>query len=142
MEDIILCARQYAPENHIVVVHLGSNNIRDGEKPEDLIGFFKNIVEELAQIPNCLMVLVSLVPSFARDEELKEDFHQFSLLLKALVDLHAHVSFCNWVRKLFVEGNWTKMDPDCFADRVHLSRKGAEIFADALFKHLQHLPRI
>ena len=138
MNLIIKVARQKSPAKHYVVLNMGTNNIRnDGEHPEDLLCYFKEIAEELGTIPNCHLVLVSLVPSFARNEELKNEFWRLSQHFQAMAKLYPHVSWCNWVRQLYSNG---KLDPQHFEDDVHLSQSGAVIFTNALIKHLSYLP--
>ena len=135
---IIQKARQMAPAKHKVVINLCSNNIRnDGEYPEELLAFFKEIAEELGTIPNCHLVLVPLVPSFARDEELKNEFWRLQQHFQAMAKLYPHVSWCNWVRQLYSNG---ELDPQHYEDDVHLSQSGAVIFTNAIIKHLSYLP--
>ena len=135
---VISVARQISPAKHHVILNLGTNNVRDGVYSEDLLPFFKEIAEELGSIPNCHLILVSLVPSFARNEELKNEFWRLSQSFKAMAQLYPHVTWCNWVRQLFWNG---ELDHQCFEDDVHLSPMGAEIFANAIFRSLSYSPK-
>ena len=133
---IIRVAQQTSPAKHHVILNLGTNNIRnDGEYPEDLLPFFIEIAEELMVIPNCHLTLVSLVPSFALDLELKNEFWRLSQHFKAMAQIYTNVSWCNWVRRLYWNG---ELDPQCFEDDVHLSPMGAEILANAIFNHIYY----
>ena len=138
VDFIIRKARQIAPMKHYIVLNLGSNNIRnDHQYPEDLLPRFVEIAEELALIPNVRLVLVSLVPSFARNEEFQNDFWRLGQHFRAMASLYPHVSWVNWVHQLFVNG---QLHPGYFEDDVHLSDMGAVIFTNAIFNHISYLP--
>ena len=140
VRDIIQCARKKSPQKHFIVVNLGTNNLRrrDWEKsdfPEDLIGFYKDIAQALESIPNCQLVIPSLIPSFGQDDILKDEYRRFSDHAKALASLKKNVRFYNFSRRLCVNG---KLDPSCFSDNVHLSKKGAKIYAESIFNYLEN----
>ena len=140
MRDILNCARSTAPRKHYVVVNLGTNNLRRknwklGDFPEDLIGFYKDIAEAMESIPNCVLVIPSLIPSFRQDDILKNEYRRFTAHAKALASLKDNVCFFNFVKNLCVNN---RLDPRCFSDDVHLSRRGARIYAESIYNYLEH----
>ena len=140
VRDILNCARSIAPRKHYLVVNLGTNNFRRrnwklGDYPEDLIGFYKDIADAMESIPNCVLVIPSLIPDFGRDDILKDEYRRFTAHAKALASVKNNVNFCNFVKNLCVNN---RLDPTCYWDDVHLSERGARIYAESIYNYLEH----
>ena len=138
--EVINLATEVAPQKHTIILNLGDNNIRKhGHLPEVILCDYVEIVEQTRKIKNCRLVFTSLVPTFGRDEEYRNEFWRMSEHLKALARLNSHVSWCNFTKCLYKNG---RLDPRNFQDDVHLSRSGAKIVAASLFTHLSNSPKI
>ena len=70
--------------NQVHVIFLGSNNIRRRGKPEDIIPYFRSILERAKDIPGCFVCILGLLPSPATDDFSKKQFGMATTLLKKL----------------------------------------------------------
>ena len=143
VEEIVSTALSVSPSPHFIIVNYGDNNIRalvrrNGHSSA-IFPLFSQLLDRLEQIPFCRVVFTSLIPTFGKDQDTKEEFHSLNEYLRNLVKGRPTASFCCFVRQFFVDG---ELHGDFFDDDVHLSFSGAEIMANAFHRHLYSLPRI
>ena len=126
-----------------IIVNYGDNNTRAllqrNRHSSAIFPLFSQLLDKLEEIPFCRVILTSLVPTFGKDEDTKEEFHSLNDFLRNLCKDRPKASYCCFVRKLFVNG---ELNGDFFDDDVHLSDAGAAIMANAFHRHLYNLPRI
>ena len=139
VDEIESRALQAHPKRQYIVVCSGDNNIRRGQTVSDLLPYFSQIVAKVEAIPYCRVVFTSLVPTFGRDEQTREEFKKMEDALRTLSNTSPKASFCSFVPKLMVRG---KLHEDFFEDDVHLSPAGAKILAECIHRHLENKPRI
>ena len=132
-------AVQVAPQKQFIVVTYADNNFRRGQKVEDVLPLFSQIISIAEKLPFCRVVVTSMVPSFGRDEEMKEEFQKLEEALKKMCHNSSKASYCSFVNKLMVRG---KLNAANFDDDVHLSSAGAKIMAESIHRHLVNLPKI
>ena len=139
VDDIKSTATKTAPLKQVIIINLGDNNLRHGEnRPEELRHLVSSVLEHCHGIPGCWVVFSSLIPSIGHYNTTKESFSAFNRVMKEETDKFTFSSFCQFTRRLFVNG---VLEPSYFTDDVHLSQLGAEIFARALHRHLQYLTK-
>ena len=143
VDDIVTTAHQVSPSPSFFIVNYGDNNVRDlvrkNRHASAIFPLFVQLLDRLEEIPFCRVILTSLIPSFGRDEDTKEEFHSLNEFLRNLCKDRPRASYCCFVRQLFVNG---ELSGDYFDDNVHLSFAGATIMANAFHRHLYRLPRI
>ena len=132
-------ANQFSPLPQWVVLNFGDNDIREGRAPEDILADFVEVVDRLTAIPYCRVVLTSLVPSFGRYEETKEEFNRLNNYLRVLCNNNPKATFCNFTRRLYQDGI---LDGGLYRDNVHLNFLGSKTMAESIYAHLVNLPRI
>ena len=132
-------ANQFAPLPQRVILNFGDNDIRGRGSLENILAYFVELVDQLTAIPYCRVVLTSLVPSYGRYEETKEEFNRLNNHLKVLCNNNPNATFCNFTRRLYQDGI---LDGGLYRDNVHLNYNGSTIMAESIYSHLVNLPRI
>ena len=126
-----------------IVLNYGDNNtralLRRNGHSSAIFPLFSQLLERLEEVPFCRVIFTSLVPTFGKDEDTKEEFHSLNEFLRNLCKDRPRASYCCFVRQLFVNG---ELNGEFFDDDVHLSFSGAEVMATAFHRHLYNLPRI
>ena len=133
-------AEETAPDPQVVIFMFGDNDVRKGGIPEDILSDFVEALDQLTAIPYCRVVLCSLVPSYGRYDETKEEFKRLNNHLRILCNGNPKATFCDFTRQLFKDR--LTLDGSLYHDDVHLNDRGSEIVAKAIFTHLVKLPRI
>ena len=144
LNDIKNTASETAPLKQVIVIILGDNDLRPGrhgrraKSPEELRPLVTNILEHCHRIPGCWVVFSSLIPSIGQYTTTKEPFSAFNRIMKEETDKFPFSSFCQFTRRLFVNG---VLEPSYYSDDVHLSQLGAKIVASAMYRHLEYLTK-
>ena len=113
------------------VILLGDNNLRDMEPLDSLIGKFTYLVQALSYVPNCNIILVSILPS----PKTNQKFLEANFRLKNLAN--RHFNFCSYLdleRSRFFLNNGD-INESLYYDRIHLKDSGSEILAKLIFNH-------
>ena len=139
VEEIKIAATANAPMKQVIVINLRDNDLRHGEKqPEALRRLVTSLLEHCHHIPGCWVVFSSLIPSIGYYTTSKDSFIAFNRVMKEETDNFPASSFCQFSRRLLVNG---VLEPTYYSDSIHLSELGAEIVARALHRHLQYLTK-
>ncbi len=114
----------------VVVILIGTNDLSMGREPDDTAKGIKKIVEMIKeQLPDTNVVLLGLLPrSYAADPIRK----QLTLVNNQIAgfDNGKDVHYVD-LSKIFVDSKG-EMIPDLTIDKLHLSEKGYQCFAEAL----------
>jgi hypothetical protein len=131
VENIIAGINRDAGAPQCVVIILGSNNLRRrSEGPEDIMPFFKSIVDHVSSIDQCHVVITSIIPSPATNETFGDTNTQLKVLCR---ENKESCSFLNLTPGLCdidgeIEHHHYKID------KIHLNGDGASIIAST-FRH-------
>lgn len=139
VDEVVERASQVSPMKQVIVLNYGDNNTRENGRSSDIFPYFSQLLDRLQDIPFCSVVLTSVVPTFGRDEDTKEEFNRLNNFLRILCKDKPRAFYLAFVHRLFVNGN---LHQDYFDDSVHLSSEGARIMAEAIHRRLVFLPRI
>ena len=135
---------QMQPQKTVIVINLADNNLRPSrqgkETPEDLIPYFRAVMEHCKTVPSCQVVLSSLIPGIGHDEATKSTFKTMNSLLKNLChEYRDFSSFCPFNNQLIANGT---LNAELYRDDVHLNRQGYALFANAIYLNLIKLPKL
>ena len=117
---------------------IGDNNLRwNKDSPETFMAKIELLVKKLSDIPNCFLVLASILPQPVSDVTSKSVFRETNSAMYDLSKNYPNVSFMN-VTKSFVKDG--KIDETLFErDGVHMKKKGAEKYANCIKRHAMGL---
>ena len=117
---------------------IGDNNLRwNKDTPETFMAKVEQLVKELSDIPNCFLVLASILPQPVSDETSKPVFRQVNRAMYNLSKNNPNVSFMD-VTKSFVKDKI--IDRKLFQrDGVHMKPLGAEKYANCIKRHAMGL---
>ena len=124
---------KYKPK--MILVYEGDNDLNAGENPDSVIREFKQFVQMAkAKLPKTKVAFCSIRPSLARvaildkQRTVNQAINQFS-------KHHKRVYFVD-IQKDFYLPNGEMMTDIFVADKLHLNKKGYEIWANATRKFL------
>ena len=117
---------------------IGDNNLRwNKDSPDTFIAKIEQLVKELSDIPNCFLVLASILPQPVSDKTSKAVFRQVNSAMYNLSKNNPNVSFMD-VTRSFVKDK--VIDRKLFErDGVHMTPLGAEKYANCIKRHAMGL---
>ena len=98
------------------LLHEGSNNLRQGENPEEVARHFKDIAEFVAQSIHhrfTRLIMCSLVPSPATEPSSHNSFIQLNKIIHDLVKQHTFCEFSNLSKVFWWTSHADKIDVNC-----------------------------
>ena len=138
---IIYNMKQHIDEKQVHLLCLGDNNLRN--ESDTLDEFFKKIddlVTKFLVIKNCVLVLVSMLPSLPTDETSKDRFKKANLKFASLAKDHENISYLDLTKQYVKDG---KIDESLYAKKyptdVHLNDKGTKLYVKCIHQHLMWL---
>lgn len=125
---------KYDPK--IILVYEGDNDLASNESPESVFEDFKIFAEKVkTQLPNTKVGYCSIRPSIARTN-LREKQVQANQLIKNYCQKNKGFYFVNIYKEYFLSNG--DLMPDVFvSDKLHLNKKGYEIWTKATRKFLK-----
>ena len=146
LSDITNYIGEWAHNPQLIVIMLGTNNLRHGGNPEVVADFFRELVEFINSVPGTHLVICGLLPSCPTDISSKERFKTASeMLLQIHNENPDTTSFCN-LGAVFTENgvvdavNFKTIKNGSEVD-VHLTAAGAQKMAQAIFKVIRKVPK-
>ena len=131
-------------EPFVLVLCLGTNNIRKRGQAGDIMPFFERLINHVSSLQRIHIFICGLLPCPEYDNTTSFiNFSQASSLLRKLcTDNPMKASFINLAEVFTTNG---VIDTKFFQDGTHLSKtgknNGAEMFAKTIFNHLQKLAK-
>ena len=141
-------------EPFVIIICLGTNNIRKEGQAGDILPFFEEIVNYIANLQRIHIFICGMLPSPKHDSTTSGiNFSQASSLLQNLcAENSMKTTFIN-LGEVFTNNGIIKTEYFC-RDEIHLTQclcedkslcectnLGAELFAQTLFNALQKLPK-
>ena len=125
---------KYDPK--MILVYEGDNDLASNESPESVFEDFKIFAEKVkTQLPNTKVGYCSIRPSIARTN-LREKQVQANQLIKNYCQKNKGFYFVNIYKEYFLSNG--DLMPDVFvSDKLHLNKKGYEIWTKASRKFLK-----
>lgn len=124
---------KYKPK--MILVYEGDNDLNAGENPDSVIREFKEFVQMVkTKLPNTQIGFCSIRPSLARTAILQKQ-RTVNQAIKKFCRRHKKVYFVD-IQKDFYLPNGKMMTDIFVADKLHLNKKGYEIWANATRKFL------
>lgn len=125
---------KYDPK--MILVYEGDNDLASNESPESVFEDFKIFAEKVkTQLPNTKVGYCSIRPSIARTN-LREKQVQANQLIKNYCQKNKGFYFVNIYKEYFLSNG--DLMPDVFvSDKLHLNKKGYEIWTKATRKFLK-----
>ena len=125
---------KYDPK--MILVYEGDNDLASNESPESVFEDFKIFAEKVkTQLPNSKVGYCSIRPSIARTN-LREKQVQANQLIKNYCQKNKGFYFVNIYKEYFLSNG--DLMPDVFvSDKLHLNKKGYEIWTKASRKFLK-----
>ena len=139
INDILNSAKQNSHKKQLNFFCIGDNNLRWNKDTLDtFMTKLKYLVKELSKVPNCHLVLASILPQPVSDVKSKSVFRSANSAMKDLCQQYQNISFMD-VTKSFVIDNI--IDETLFEkDGVHMKPKGAKKYANCIKRHAMWLP--
>lgn len=125
---------KYDPK--MILVYEGDNDLASNESPESVFEDFKIFADKVkTQLPNTKVGYCSIRPSIARTN-LREKQAQANQLIKNYCQKNKGFYFVNIYKEYFLSNG--DLMPDVFvSDKLHLNKKGYEIWTKATRKFLK-----
>ena len=141
-------ARSGQPQ--VIILILGSNNLRDGGDPVSVAEHFRNVVDHCRTVQRCHVVLTGVIPCPKTDVfnpnavNNTGSRHRFQLLSTELKKIaNSNYPKCTFLStSQFLTCDDESVDEQYFVRAgVHLNKKGAELLAFKIYEHLKHIPK-
>lgn len=125
---------KYEPK--FILVYEGDNDLAANESPESVFEDFRTFAEKVkTQLPNSKVGYCSIRPSIARTN-LRDKQDQANKLIKDFCQKNKGFYFVDIYKEYFLKNG--DLMPDVFvADKLHLNKKGYEIWTKATRKFLK-----
>ena len=125
---------KYKPK--MILVYEGDNDLAAGESPETVFEDFKIFADKVKnQLPNSKVGYCSIRPSIARTN-MRDKQVQANLLIQDFCNKNSGFYFIDIYKEYFLPNG--VLIPDVFvADKLHLNKKGYEIWTKATRKFLK-----
>ena len=122
----------------IVILILGSNNLRNGGDPMEVADLFRDFIENILLCEKTHVILTGIITSHRTDESSKKTFSKLSKELKKISNKYRYkCSFIN-TSKLFVSHN--VLNTEFYSDDgLHLNPMGACKLAGGLWAALRNI---
>jgi len=126
---------KYKPK--MILVYGGDNDLAAGESPETIFEDFKIFAEKVkGQLPNSKVGYCSIRPSIAR-AVIRDKQVQANKLIKSFCNKNNRFYYIDIYNEYFLPNG--DLMPDVFvADKLHLNKKGYEIWTKATRKFLKN----
>jgi len=125
---------KYQPK--LILVYEGDNDLNAGKNPETVLGDYQSFGNKIkAQLPNTKVVFISVRPSLAR-QKLKNEQAIFNKSLKKYCKQNKRFYYMN-IQKEFYLSNGELMTDIFLEDKLHLNKKGYQIWTSAIRKVLK-----
>ena len=130
IDQIIENAEAKCPDPQFHILLLGDNNLRYGSEPVDsYIRKCERLAYSLERIPNCQLVLTSVIPSL----KTKERFFEANYKIKDICQ-----NSTGLVTFLDLDGVFTRygaINSKLYSDGIHLKPKGSRSLAKLIYEH-------
>ena len=125
---------KYDPK--MILVYEGDNDLASNESPESVFEDFKIFAEKVkTQLPNTKVGFCSIRPSTARVNILEKQ-KQSNGMIKAYCEANKGFYYVNIQKDFYLKNG--ELMPDIFvADKLHMNKKGYDIWAKATRKFLK-----
>ena len=125
---------KYDPK--MILVYEGDNDLASNESPESVFEDFKIFAEKVkTQLPNTKVGFCSIRPSLARINILEKQ-KQSNGMIKAYCEANKGFYYVNIQKDFYLKNG--ELMPDIFvADKLHMNKKGYDIWAKATRKFLK-----
>lgn len=125
---------KYAPK--MILVYEGDNDLASGESPESVFEDFKIFAEKVkTQLPNTKVGFCSIRPSLARVNILKKQ-KQANEMIQAYCKRTKGFYYIDIQKEFYLKNG--ELMPDVFvSDKLHMNRKGYEIWVKETRKFLK-----
>ena len=134
--DMNLRSGSGQPQVH--VVFLGSNNIRRGSNPQEIIPLLRRIADHAIKMCHTHVVFCAALPGIENDHILKSKFMTLNSMIKQLSkEFRSKCSFLNLAKRFTSFG---QVKVELYDDGIHLNHEGAQLLAKVIGGHLQRLP--
>ena len=143
-------------EPFVIVICIGTNNIRQEGEAEDILPYFEKLVKHVANLHRIHLFFCGMIPSPKFDSTTSgKNFSKASSLLRKLCTKNSmKATFIN-LAQIFTHNGIIKTEFFSSKDGVHLTHckcidkskckckkpLGAELFAQELFNQLEKLPK-
>ena len=130
IDNIVDNAEANCPHPQFHILLLGDNNLRGGLEPMDsYVRKCERLANSLKRIPNCHLVLTSVLPSL----ETQENFFEANRKIRDICyNSNGHVTFIDF------DGVFTRngaINYKLYADGKHLNSKGSVSLAKMIYEH-------
>ena len=123
----------YTPQQ--LVVYAGDNDLGDGKKPNEVFGFYKQLIKKIASFFTGTQVFyISIKPSIARREIQYRIQETNQLILNHTRSGHSQVQFID-VYSSMVDGQGEPIPALYAPDGLHLSKQGYKVWKQVLLQH-------
>ena len=125
---------KYDPK--MILVYEGDNDLASNESPESVFEDFKIFAEKVkTQLPNTKVGFCSIRPSIARVNILEKQ-KQSNGMIKAYCEANKGFYYVNIQKDFYLKNG--ELMPDIFvSDKLHMNKKGYDIWAKATRKFLK-----
>jgi lysophospholipase L1-like esterase len=125
--------KPYDPQ--YIVVYAGENDLGDGTQPKEVLGFFEQLCELIAEkFSSATVFYISLKPSPARWNINRQIKETNELIKQSIKTNHPQMQFINMYKHMLNEKG--KPDAELYVeDGLHLSSKGYEVWKEVLLTH-------
>ena len=124
------------PQCHVVI--MGDNNLRWLEDDfMDVLTMMTNLVHRARQIPNCHVIISTLMPSIENRHNNQHVFNTYDDMMRKVV-LDPKYDILDLSKSLISKEGLIK--EKYFKDQVHLNKLGAEVVARQIFNKVSKLP--
>jgi len=125
------------PSPKVIVLMIGINSLNKKRTPEEVAGGIRTILEYLRQTkPESKLLLLGILPCWGPTAPVRTAIPETNDLIRNIADGKS-IYFLNFGEKLLTpEG---KMNPDLSYDAIHLTTRGYEVWAKAMFPYLEDL---
>jgi len=126
--------KPYKPKH--IVCYAGDNDLGDGRHPEEVYIFFLQLLDCLDKyFPDVPFTYISIKPSIARQEIIKQISYTNSLIKKAIEQAGGRRYYVNVFSSMLDDKGFPQAD--LFeADGLHMNEKGYAIWNEILLQHL------
>ena len=149
VHEISCKAIKLSPQPQIHVVIYGDNNLRpnrrDSEEIFDTLQYFRLLISNFSNFPNCHLIIASLIPCPLTDPTSKEKFRHFNEALNQLINTEnergfQRISFLNLTNTFIFQGEIQDEEAMFEPDGIHFTSRGALELTDRLLEHLRIIP--
>ena len=130
IDNIVDNAEANCPHPQFHILLLGDNNLRGGSEPVDsYVRKCERLANSLERIPNCHLVLTSVLPSL----KTQENFSEANFKIRDICyNSNGLVTFLDLDGVFTING---AINYKLYADGIHLNSKGSVSLAKLIYEH-------